>query len=124
MAIGTIPKSNPKAGMCFPPYVVSTEVTTIPNNADLNSLTYTATGQYSCSTNAGAQSLSNCPTNYGFGMLVYNLTGSNSGTIHENVYDYRVRIIMTYQGAIYIQTVSSYPGGTATYGTWKTVQIA
>lgn len=123
MASGTIPKYNPKAGMFFSEAVFSDEYTSIPQNADLNTLTYTATGKYNAASNAIAMSLSNSPTNYAFSMLVLNLNNSSVGQIRTNAYDYRLRILMNYNGGIWISNIISNPNSAVTYTPWKAVQM-
>ena len=111
-------------GMFFSECVISGDSTSISSNSDLNSLPFTATGKFVCTTNAIASSLSNCPTNSAFSMLVFNLMNSSSGVIKTNLYDYRTRIIMNYIGSIFISYVTTDANGNASYSTWKQIQMS
>lgn len=102
--------------------------TSIPENADLNTLTYLKVGNYYCSQNKVVQTLKNCP------LTVYNSsgTGTNGSAFMMQVYSpispnidnetsgtwvYRIRKITHYNtGVEYIQYC--YVGGTAGASNW------
>ena len=68
-------------------YIYGLPVTEIPQNADLNTATYIVPGVFRCSTNAIAETLSNCPTSNGFRMIVFDtiaLTGYQQRIIYPN----------------------------------------
>lgn len=92
---------------------------TIPGNADLNTIEYLAVGNYVCSTNTGAQSLSNCPTDQAFRMEVYNANSSSYNDETTATWLYRWRKITDLSGNIWYQSANS--GATAgqwTYYDW------
>lgn len=90
----------------------------ITNNSNLNSRVYCSAGNYYCSTNAGAASLSGCPTTVAFQMWVYNLIG-NQIPASESSYLYYRREILDISGNRYVQNVSG--GATLTFGSWYKV---
>lgn len=92
--------------------------TSIPANADLNTVTYMKVGNYYCSKNADAGTLTNSPTTYAFMMTV---SSPLSTTIdNENkTWVYRLRKLQDYRGPEYVQYC--YTNGTAgnwIYGPW------
>lgn len=92
---------------------------TIPDNANLNTLEYLAVGNYVCSTNTGAQSLSNCPVDQAFRMEVYNATSTTYNDETTGTWRYRWRKITTLSGTVWYQSANS--GSTAgqwTYYDW------
>lgn len=92
---------------------------TIPNDADLNTIEYLAVGNYVCSTNTGAQSLSNCPVDQAFRMEVYNATSTTYNDETTGTWRYRWRKITDLSGASWYQSANS--GSTAgqwTYYDW------
>lgn len=95
--------------------------TSIPANADLNTVTYMKVGNYYCSKNADAGTLTNSPTTYAFMMTV---SSPLSTTIdNENkTWVYRLRKLQDYRGPEYVQYC--YTNGTAgnwIYGAWNLV---
>ena len=102
--------------------------TSIPENADLNTITYLKVGNYYCSQNKTVQTLKNCP------LTVYNSsgTGTNGTAFMMQVYSpispaidnetnsawvYRLRKITHYSSGVeYIQYC--YVGGTAGENNW------
>lgn len=107
-------------GMFFAESVVAAECSIIPSNANLNTPGYCATGKYVCQTNVQAATLTNCPTaGVAFQLLVYNLLGSGTGAMVGS-WDSRTRILMTYQGNIWVQSVV-LSGGNYTYGSWMKI---
>ncbi|MBO7452784.1 MAG: hypothetical protein J6U54_20835 [Clostridiales bacterium] len=98
----------------------------IVNNSDLNNWNYIEPGQYVINTNAGAQSLSNCPTQYAFNMRVENAVSGNYGEASSGV-KYRVRFITDILGNQYTQYVIKEAGTSSTlsFSSWnKTVTTA
>lgn len=80
--------------------------TEIPNNSDLNDDTFIGAGTWYCNANADAQTLSNCPTNYGFRMIVMKTlrpatpsgSGFNWNMALQTIYDYWGNIYTRYIG--------------------------
>lgn len=80
--------------------------TQIPANSDLNDDTFIGAGTWYCNANADAQTLSNCPTNYGFRMIVMKTlrpatpsgSGFNWNTALQTIYDYWGNIYTRYIG--------------------------
>lgn len=70
--------------------------TEIPNNSDLNDDTFMSAGTWYCQNNSNAQTLSNCPTNYAFRMIVVKTlrsmekvgSGNNWNGCQQIIYDY------------------------------------
>ena len=64
----------------------------IPSNADLNNYIHQSNGYYRCNTSAIAQSLTNCPTQWAFNMVVYQMGETTSGTapVRQEIRPYRV----------------------------------
>lgn len=92
--------------------------TSIPANANLNTVAYMKVGNYYCSRNADAETLINSPTTTAFMMTV---SSPLSTTIdnESGTWVYRLRKLQVYTGAEYVQYC--YTNGTAgnwIYGTW------
>ena len=101
------------------PHFAQMFATAIPANADLNSVTYCAVGQYYCPYDATAASLSNCPTSYGFYMIVEAPLSTSYDNESSGTYVYRMRRIIRFDGVQYFQRVNSgATAGTFTYGEW------
>ena len=84
--------------------------TRIPRNADLNTNAYLKVGQYYCISDDEVSTLDNSPTRFAFKMFVKSALDSSYD--NESLpWMYRVRILITYTGEIWIQGVSS--GSTA-----------
>ena len=83
--------------------------TAIPEHADLNDDAYRVIGNYYCSKNATAATLSNCPTGgYAFTMKVFNSVGTG----------YPAQLIFSYyDGTIYYRRVMD----SGSYNSWVTV---
>ena len=98
------------------------EGATIPVNEDLNTTQYLSVGKFFCSSNATAQTLSNCPTTNAFMMEVFSplsLTIDDETTAN---WCYRLRLITDYTGKMFIQrTNTSGTAGTWTYFDWTPV---
>ena len=95
--------------------------TSIPANADLNTITYMKVGNYYCSKNADAATLINSPTTSAFMMTV---SSPLSTTIdnESKTWVYRLRKLQDYRGPEYVQYC--YANGTAgnwIYGDWNLV---
>ena len=92
--------------------------TSIPANADLNTVTYMKVGNYYCSKNADAGTLTNSPTTYAFMMTVS--SPLSTAIDNENkTWVYRLRKLQDYRGPEYVQYC--YTNGTAgnwIYGPW------
>ena len=101
--------------------------TQIPANADLNTTTYLKVGNYYCSSNATAQTLTNCPDpDTAFMMQVYSPLSTTIDNETTSTWVYRLRRIQLYTGQVFWQYC--YAGATAgswTYGSWYSdVQVA
>ncbi len=96
--------------------------TTVPANANLNTVTYMKVGNYFCSANATVATLTNCPSTSAFMMQVYTPLSTTIDNESTGTWVYRLRKLMTYTGDEYIQYC--YVGATAgtwSYGAWKKV---
>lgn len=95
--------------------------TAVPANANLNTATYLKVGNYYCSADVNAATLTNCPTGgRAFMMQVYSPLATTIDNETTGTWVYRVRKILTYTGYEYQQCVSSgATAGTFTYGAWE-----
>lgn len=96
--------------------------TNIPANTDLNTVTYIKVGNYYCSANATAATLTNCPTGgNAFLMQVYSPLSPTINNETTSTYIYRIRKIIAYNtGAEYVQAIySGATKGVFTYGSWN-----
>lgn len=94
----------------------------IPQNTDLNTITYIKVGSYYNNKSADVATFTNCPTQNAFMMTVYSPLSAAIDTETASGYIYRVRKILDYKGNEYIQSV--YSGATAgvfTYGEWEKI---
>lgn len=97
------------------------KATSIPSNADLNTVTYLKVRQYYCGSNSEALTLTNSPTNYAFKMFVYNPNG-NGYDNESQALIYRVRILIDIAGDIWIQKINSEStAGSFIYGSWQRI---
>lgn len=95
--------------------------TEIPQNADLNTVTYLKVGQYCCGSNAVAGTLTNSPTVNAFKMFVYNPNGYGYDN-ESQAWIYRFRILIDVVGEIWFQSsVSTSTGGSFTYYAWQRI---
>ena len=94
--------------------------TDIPANADLNTATYLTVGRYKCTQSATAATLTNCPTNQGFMMDVYNTLGTSRNDQSSASWTSRTRKILNYYGDEWVQ-VFVKSGNSVEYGSWKKV---
>ena len=83
--------------------------TKIPNNSDLNTLSFIVPGNYVSASNADAKTLTNSPTKYGFKMSVTNCL-SYYTDVNSAEWIYIVREITTYLGDRWIQYVNKDSG--------------
>lgn len=97
--------------------------TSIPANANLNTITYLKIGKYYCSLNADAKTITNCPTLEAFSMEVFNPLGTNVDDETTRDYTYRLRVLTAYKtGTQYIQyCATSGTAGNWTYNGWYVV---
>ena len=94
--------------------------TSIPANANLNTIEYMKIGKYYCSQNVDAKTVKNCPTNMAFSMEVFNPLSTNIDDETTADYTYRLRVLTPYDTGIhYIQCCrTSGTPGTWTYDSW------
>lgn len=93
--------------------------TEIPANANLNTVDYIKVGNYYCSQNVNAATLTNSPTTSAFMMQVYSPLSTTIDNESTGTWVYRFRVLQVYTGARYTQYI--YSNGTAgnfTYGDW------
>lgn len=87
---------------------------------DLNTVTYLKVGKYYCSLDATTKTFVNCPTTNAFMMEVFSPLSTTIDNEATSQWVYRVRILTTYFGKMYIQKAnSSSTAGTFSYGTWE-----
>ena len=95
--------------------------TSIPADVDLNTATYMKVGNYYCSKNVDAATLTNCPTEKAFMLQVYSPLSTTIDN-ENSTWIYRLRVLQDYTGPQYVQYC--YTNGTAgawTYGDWNLV---
>ena len=100
------------------PHLAQMFATNIQANADLNTATYCEVGQYYIGSDVNAATLSNCPTGgLSFCMFVYapNQTAYDDSTGYTR---YRVRRILTYTGAQFIQRCVKNTSDVWSFGEW------
>lgn len=92
----------------------------IPANSNLNTVEFCKVGKYFCERNATVATLTNCPTQNAFDLVVYASASTDGVTTDGAIYV--LRRLVTYYGAEYIQYVHR---GSATstiyYGEWMRV---
>ena len=94
--------------------------TTIPELADLNTVTYLSIGRYVCGGDARAINLVNCPTTKAFVMEVFNANAATMDNETTATWIYRLRKIRDREGNEWTQRAnSSSAAGSFTYGDWK-----
>ena len=87
---------------------------------DLNTITYLKVGKYYCSADRTVQTFVNCPTSNAFMMEVFSPLSTTIDNESTSQWVYRVRILTTYMGKMYIQRASSgSTAGNFTYGAWE-----
>ena len=94
--------------------------TSIPANANLNTIEFLKIGKYYCSQNVDAKTVKNCPVNMAFSMEVFNPLSTNVDDETTADYTYRLRVLTPYNtGVQYIQCCrTSGTPGTWTYDSW------
>lgn len=98
---------------------VGTEITA---NKDLNTLEFLSVGKYFCKNDATTATLTNCPTNRAFMMEVFSPLSTTIDNETTGTWVYRVRLITTHLGDMYIQKAnSSGTAGAWSYGAWKKI---
>ena len=96
--------------------------TAIASNKDLNTLEFLSVGKYYCSTNAVAQTLSNCPTTQAFMMEVFSPLSTTIDNESTGTWVYRLRMITTLGGEIYVSGCNSNStAGNFSYSGWKKI---
>jgi hypothetical protein len=97
--------------------------TSIPANANLNTVAYLKVGKYYCSQNVDAKTITNCPSTVAFSMEVFNPLSPVVDNETTAPYVYRIRILTVYNtGVQYIQYCTA--GSTVNkwaYGSWYVV---
>lgn len=97
--------------------------TSIPANANLNTVAYLKVGKYYCSQNADAKTITNCPTTSAFSMEVFNPLSPVVDNETTAPYVYRIRILTVYNtGVQYVQYATV--GSTVnkwTYNSWYVI---
>lgn len=107
------------------PLAPTSQDTSIPTGADLNTIPYLKVGTYYCAQSSTGNTLVNKPTNASaFVMNVFNVNNTNIDNETTVAWVYRVREITDISGRKWRQRVSSgATPGTFTYGAWmETVQ--
>lgn len=94
--------------------------TSIPANANLNTIEYVKIGKYYCSLNADAETITNCPVKVAFSMEVFNPLGTNVDDETTKAYTYRMRVLTQYNsGQQYLQFCrTGATPGVWTYDSW------
>ena len=88
----------------------------ISTGEDLNA--YLAPGNYGCSSNATAATLSNCPVTSAFILNVMDSVGK--GSAMDEAYSYRIQMLTTYGGKeVWVRQVYTNSSATLVYGTWN-----
>lgn len=96
--------------------------TNIGSNKDLNTLTYLKVGNYYCTSNVNAQTLTNCPVRVAFMMQIYSPLATTLDNESTGTWVYRIRKLMTYTGIEYIQQCwSEGTAGVWKYGEWTQI---
>ena len=102
------------------PHFAQTFATNIQANADLNTSTHCAVGEYYAGSDATVATLSNCPTTVAFSMKVC----APIQTTYDNessAWVYRVRTIVNLRGEEWVQYCYTGSGGAWNYSEWKRV---
>lgn len=94
--------------------------TSVPANANLNTIPYLRIGKYYCSQNVDAKTVKNCPVNMAFSMEVFNPLGTNVDDETTADYTYRLRVLTPYDTGIHYTQCCRTSGtpGTWTYDSW------
>lgn len=98
--------------------------TEITANKDLNTLEFISVGRYYCSANATVATLSNSPTSRAFMMEVFSPLSTTIDNETTGTWCYRLRLLTTYEGDMWIQTVDSgATAGVFTYRAWRRYDV-
>lgn len=98
--------------------------TEITANKDLNTLEFISVGRYYCSANTTVATLSNCPTSSAFMMEVFSPLSTTIDDETTDTWCYRLRLLTTYQGDMWIQMVDSgATAGVFTYRAWRRYDV-
>jgi hypothetical protein len=94
--------------------------TSVPANANLNTIEFLKIGKYYCSQNVDAKTVKNCPVNMAFSMEVFNPLGVNVDDETTAEYTYRLRVLTPYDTGIHYTQCCRTSGtpGTWTYDSW------
>lgn len=94
--------------------------TSIPTNANLNTIEFLKIGKYYCSQNVNAKTVKNCPVNMAFSMEVFNPLGTSVDDETTADYTYRLRVLTPYDTGIHYTQCCRTSGtpGTWTYDSW------
>lgn len=94
----------------------------IPNNSNLNTIQFLKVGKYFIGGDAGARTLTNCPTKSAFQMVVYTAIETSVDNESTKSYTYRVREITDRMGNKWIQYADSgATAGSFTYYDWRQI---
>lgn len=101
------------------PWLAQGLSTQIPQNANLNSITYLKVGTYYVPNGTIASSLTNCPTTNGFTMTVSSPIAQGYNNESTGTWIYRVRTLIDATGNEWRQAANSNgTAGNFTYGSW------
>ena len=94
--------------------------TSIPANANLNTIEFLKIGKYYCSQNVNAKTVKNCPVNMAFSMEVFNPLGTSVDDETTADYTYRLRVLTPYDTGIHYTQCCRTSGtpGEWTYDSW------
>lgn len=96
--------------------------TSIPSSANLNTIDYLKVGNYNCTGDSTAATLTNCPTTRAFIMQVLCPNLNTYDDEATKTWRYRLRIITDRLGNVYYQSSNSAgTAGSFTYSKWKQV---
>lgn len=98
--------------------------TEITSNKNLNTTEFLVVGRYYCSANNTVATLSNCPTTSAFMMDVFSPLSITIDNETTSPWCYRLRLLTTYQGEMWVQTVDSgATAGVFTYHAWRRYDV-
>ena len=127
MATGVIPHSGlfGKGGMFLSEATFPEELTYFSENDDLNTAKYTIPGKYNIPSAAVGNTIKNRPeSNLSmFFLLVYNPSNSEMGALGTNTYRYRLRILITWSGQMYMQRAHCEANTTIIYDSWQKINM-
>jgi hypothetical protein len=94
--------------------------TRIADSTNLNSII--KYGFYKSGSNASVATLTNCPADYAFTMVVYDASG-RTGTQVSGTWDYAIQEITTIFGDKYIRAGNTGSSGSITWAAWKQIAM-